>query len=236
MRTAFTLNGVNLTKDVPHQWDLVSFGQYLDLLDCKTRRERLSVLTGIDKETLKGKIVGLENLLLLTAFAEEPEKMEYFMPKKIHILGTNHEYPIAENLELEQVDRYSDLEGIVKEFKDVKEHTRANAEKLALICATYAVNPYDYKTAENLAKEFFNAPCTEVVAVGNFTVVNILRLKRIIPRMLPLADTHLNRLKLALRNWARHSVSTLRFYLWKRRLPISVRRYLNGPWPNSSTI
>jgi len=226
MVVEFKLNGVKVTKDLATRWDEVSFRQFLDMAKAGEDKTRVvSILTGIEYETLlKAKIGNLETLLAITSFVWT-EPIDYILPKSLTILGSLAKYKIDDNLELNSLERYSDLDNVLKSFGD---DSHKNLEKYPLICATYAVSPYDYKDAENLANEFFNSPCTEVMAVGNFTLVSIRGLKNIIPTIVPLEDTRLNRLRLALRNWGRYLGYMAHYYLWRKTLPLPVRRYFRG--------
>ena len=226
MTVQFTLNGVKVTKNLATRWEEVSFRQFLDLAKAgEDKTKVISILTGIDYETLlKAKVGNLQTLLAITSFIWT-EPIDYILPKKLTVLGTNHEYDIDGNLELNSLERYSDLDNILKSFGD---DSHKNLEKYPLICATYSVSPYEYTDAENLANEFFNSPCTEVMAVGNFTLVSIRGLKNIIPTIVPREDTRQNRLRRVLRGWARFLGYSAHYYLWRKTLPLPVRRFLNG--------
>ena len=135
-------------------------------------------------------------------------------------------YRIAPNLDTESVAQYADLQGIIAQI--TPDDQKASFGLFPLICATYAVSPYNFKEAENIAPTFLKAACTEVLAVGNFTLVRLAALSRgIVPTSPPVA-TPLNRLRLAMINSLQNLVSSIRYYLWKRSLPLQERNYLSG--------
>jgi hypothetical protein len=206
--------------DLPDRWADIPFHKYIDLLDCKSDIAKMvSIFTAIDEDLVrKAQIHNLSQVVagLNFLFTE----IQYVLPDEI--LG----YKIPKDLESESIAQYSDLQEILKEFK--QDDPKHNLSKFPLIVATYCVKPYDFKIAEELQKIFFNAPCVEVMAVANFTLAKYTALNRgILPTSHP-GDTLKTRLMLALRRWLINLDSTIRFYIWKKSLPISVQRFLNG--------
>ncbi len=214
------LNGVKLSKNIPTGWEHVTFKQFIELSKAGADWNKIvSVFTRIAPETLaKAEIKGAQTLIQLLGFVFRPLP-DYGIPKIV--LG--HQMP--DNLELNSVARYQDLEAILKTFGD---DNLANVEKYPLITATYAVNPYDFQEAEKLAPAFLDAPALEVLAVGNFTLVNITALRSNMPINYLREASLLSRLRQAMKNFTNRLVLTLRYYSWKASLPTSVRRYLNG--------
>ena len=231
MKVTFKLNGVKVEKDLPTCWAETTFDQFMKLTKCGVDKAKiLSVITGLDEETIrKAQIANLDALLRVISYVTN-EPFDYTLPKVLHVPGG--EYQIADNLELTSLERYNDLEDIIKTFGD---DNHENISKYPLICAIYAVNPYDYKTAENLSKEFLNAPCTEVMAVGNFTLVNISGLRNIMPQIVQMEASPLNRWKRGMKNFLKSLVYMARYYSWKRTLPSPVRKYIDGQSQSSST-
>lgn len=225
MKATFTLNGVKTQCNLPVCWEEVTFRQLLGYQNAKDAADVLSVFTGIDAETLrKAKIPQLQTLLAVLSFLST-QKIDYILPKEI--LG----YRIKDNLEIEEIQRYADLENIIKEFKD---GDLKNLEKYPLMVATYVVEPYNYKDAENLAPAFLDAPAMEVLAVGNFMQVNISVLKSITPTIVRLAALPRNNWKQGMRNFIVRSAFSVSLYFLKRRLPYPVRNFLGGRLRNLS--
>lgn len=214
------MNGVKINKSIPTGWEYVTFGQFIEVSKAGDDWNKIiSVFTGIEADTLaKAEIKGAQTLIQLLGFVFRPLP-SYGIPKTV--LG----YQMPDNLELNSTARYQDLEGILKTFQ---EDNISNIEKYPLIVATYAVRPYDYQEAEKLAPAFLDAPALEVLAVGNFTLVNITALRSNMPINYLREDSPLSKLRLGMRNFTRRLDSTLHYYSWKRKLPTSVRSYLNG--------
>ena len=219
MKATFKLNGVKVEKTLPVCWEEVTFRQMLAHIKAKDAADVLSVFTGIDAETLRSaKIQNLPTLLSCLSFLST-QKMDYVLPKEI--LG----HKIKDNIEIEEIQRYADLEGIIKTFKD---GDPKNLESYPLMVATYVVNPYNFKDAENMASTFLDAPALEVLAVGNFMLVNIRVLSVITPIIVRLGALPQNNWRRGLRNYIARSVFSLSLYFLKRKLPSPVKRYLNG--------
>lgn len=218
MKIDITLNGVKTSKDIPIGWDEVTFRQLLGVKKARNEAQIISVFTGIDEDILaKAKIGNLVTIKALLSFLTTSPA--YALPKEI--LG----YKIKDNVEMEEIARYADMEAVIKTLED---NEIANLEKYPLIISTYVVEPYNFKDAENLAPLFLDAPAMEVLAVGNFTVVNMSVLSAITPIIAQLAASPRNNWRQALRNFIRRSAFTLFWFLLKRRFPSPVRRYLNG--------
>lgn len=207
MKIQIELNKVKVEKNIPTSWKEVTFGQFLKIADAKDDHAKLiSIFTDIPEETLKkAKISNLESLIALMSFMRTPMSLD--LPDSV--MG----YKIPKSLELESIGQYQDLK---LELADI---TAENGfHKYPLFCAIYATNPYDYQKAEELASTFLNAPCEEVVAVGNFTLLKLTGLMTNTALRLPTRSTPLKKLKLALTGWLRNLVFTLHYYTLKKRL------------------
>lgn len=219
MKATFTLNGIKKTVNLPVCWEEVTFRQMLLHSKAKDAADVLSAFTNIDAELLRtAKIPQLDTLLSVLSFLGT-QKVDYVLPKEI--LG----YKIKDNLEIEEIQRYADLETIIKEFKD---NDPANLEKYPLMVATYVVEPYNFRDAENMAPSFFDAPAMEVLAVGNFMQVNMRVLSAIMPTIVRLGALRRNSWRQGMRNYFARLAFTVSFYFLKRRLPPPVRSYLDG--------
>ncbi len=209
----------HLKIEMPTGWAQVKFHEFVKLIGCTDIIKIVALFTGLDQELIReAKIHNLEQITACLSFLNK--QPIYTVPNTI--LG----YKIVENLDFESYAQYSDLQDILKGFK--KDDQNHNFTLFPLIVSTYAVDPYDFKEAERIKDQFNNAPCTEVLAVANFTLVKLDALNRGIIPTHPPEDTLLNRCKLGLRRWLINLETTIRFYLWKRSLPSSERNYLNG--------
>lgn len=212
MIITITLNGVKVKKEIPDSWDQVTFEQFLKLAQCKSDPAKiLSVFTGV-KETvlIKSRIQNLGLVVQHLSFLEKP--MSVVIPKKIF------NYKIPENLEFQSIAQYQDLEAECAKFSQKKEDEIENAKRFPLMVATYCVEDYSWEAAEKLAPIFYGAPCEEVLAVGNFTLVKLVELKANTKVTYPQGATPMSKLRLVMRAWLRNMVFTARFYLWRRRL------------------
>lgn len=213
MKITLELNGVKLEKDIPTRWEEVSFKQFLALLKCEDDIVKIiSLFTEIDEETLKkAKIYNLEIIINLLSFLKT--EMDLTVPDTC--LG----YKIPKNLEFESIGQYQDLK---LEASTMKEN---DVEKYALFCAIYATSPYDFKEAEKKKDEFLNAPCGEVVAIGNFTLLKLVELSSGIKVKSPLRTTPTKKFWRDLIAFRKSLAFTLRYYIWKKKLRIGGTNY-----------
>lgn len=222
MKVQFKLNGVKVEKNIPACWDDVTFRQLLAFTKAKDEAEVLSVFTGIDPETIrKSKISNLPTLLALLSFLKN-QPIDYTLPKTI--MG----YPVNEDVEIQEIERYAALENILKKFKD---GDPANLEYYPAIVSTYCCD-----LDKDLSDYFMDAPAMEVLAVANFTQVNIHVLSVITPIIARLAALPRNNWKQVMSGYIMRLAFSVSFYFLKRRLPPPVRRYLNGRFMSLKTL
>lgn len=219
MKFDIILNGVKVSKDIPTTWDQVSFRQFVKISG-KDFNGIISVLTDVPEETLKlARIKNFDVLLSCLSFMQKP--VDQLMPSTICGL------PVPKSLEDEAAARYGDLQGITKQF--IKDDNIGNLQHYPLIVATYVTkSPYDCKEAEALAEKIWDAPCGEVLAIGNFTLARLIASKSGMLDSSHLEGTLKNRLRRATINWLTRLAFSIRYGTWKRSLPSSVRRSLNG--------
>jgi len=217
--------------DIPTGWGQVTFKQYLGLIKAGSDiNETLSVFTGIDASIIKKAIV--KNLGAVTACLHFLNKPPVYLTP-VTCMG----FKIPKNLDGESTAQFEDLKDILSKMRYTSEEKpnltpediQHNYSLYPLIVATFAERPYDYQRAEYLAKQFLNAPCTEVLAIGNFTRVRLHALSNgMLPTSRPDRGTTLHKLKLALINWLNNLASSIRYHTWKRSLPSNEQRFLNG--------
>jgi hypothetical protein len=230
MKLNITHNGQSHSVDIPVSWEdpILTYRKFLALSQAKDDTVKIvSVLTGLDESLIRNAKIegGVTALMALLGFMET--EITYTMPKTI--LG----YAMPSNLEFETQGQYEDLRSVMKQFTDNKSD---NLNQWPLIVATFArefVNgkqlEYDFKRAEELAPKFWDAPALEVLAVGNFTVAKLSALKTNTMPIFRLAkDTHLSRFRQAIRVLQKNLVFSIRYALWKRKLPSPVKNYLAG--------
>ena len=216
MKITAELNGVKLEKNIPTGWDQVTFEQFLKLATAQNDIQKISIFTGLDEQTLRiAKIKNLNAIISCLAFLSTTPAVDK-IPETI--LG----YKMPKNLELEEIGRYEDLK---LELAKIKEGDVESVKVYATMCAIYAVDPYDYQKAEILSHYFLTAPCEEVMAVGNFTLMKLIGLNN--PSLLaPLKRPSLmKRLRLGIRAWLSRLAFTARYYSWKRKLHLTEKSF-----------
>lgn len=217
MKITIELNRIKVTKEIPTSWDDVTFGQFLDLSQAGNDTAKiLSVFTEIPEETIKkAKIHNLDLILNAISFVSK-DQIKTVLPDKI--LG----YKVPKNLQTETIGQYEDLK---LEAAKIKDNSKESLSIYTKFCAIYAVDPYDYKEAERLAPAFLHAPCGEVVAIGNFTLLKLIESKDI--TLSKALELHLRpkKWRLVLTAWRARLGFTVRYYLWRRKLPSIVKSY-----------
>lgn len=216
MKITMTLNGVKVEKQIPTSWKDVSFKQFLELSKCHTVTDKLSLFTGIDPATLqKARITNLSNILQILSFTEVTPEVDRL---PVEIAG----YRIPQNLEIESIGQFEDLK---LEAAKIKEDDHNTLEVYALFCAIYATEPYDYKKATELKDVFLNAPCEEVMAIGNFTLLKLIGLRGLGAQRTLRPTSVLRNWRLAIRGWLSRLAFTARYYSWRRKLRLTEKSY-----------
>ncbi len=212
MRFTITLNGVKVEKEIPTAWEQVIFKDFLELTGSVNKA--LSIFTGVDEATLKkASITGLDKLISVLSFLSTDVPLFTF-PKKL--LG---EYEVPYDIGFEQWGQYVDL-------KDLLDKNLTGMELLKqypLMCAIYTMKDYDFKLAEKRAEHILQAPCTEVMAVGNFILTKLAALNLVTKNNSLPEGTPLRKYRLALRAWWTNMVFTVRFYILKRKLRLTEK-------------
>lgn len=214
MEFTFELNGVKKKVEIPTDWDQVKYRQLLELGDAHKELTAVSVFTGIDEETLrKSNVQGLDKLIAALTFLKYEVPMTQF-PKRL--LSTNSwiGYKVEQNLEFEPYAVFLDI-------KEEVEKPLTGMERLKqypLICAIYITKPYDHKKAEAVAEQLLEAPCTEVLALGNFLLMKLIALNSTINQTSLGRLTLLKRLKLALKGWRTRLAFRVRFFIFSLSL------------------
>lgn len=207
MKIQITLNNVTVEKQIPTKWKEVTFSQFIKLVEAGDDPAKvISIFTDIEEETLrKAKIVNLESIIAMLGFLKT--EMNLKVPE------TCMGYKIPKNLEFETIGQFQDLKAEAVQIKDAK-----SFDKYALFCAIYATNPYDYQQAEKLVPTFLNAPCEEVMAIGNFILLKLAELMTGIQSKSQSPSIPMKKYWLVLTVWLKNLVFIARFYTWKKKL------------------
>lgn len=209
MKIEVTLQGVKVTRDIPTSWDGVTFKQFLEIiLMGDDYVQILALFLEIDIETVrKATIKGLDGLIIALGFIHT--RPIPVMPRSI----LKHEIP--KDLGFETIAQFEDLKTELKGSAGLTPDQ--HLQKYPLYCAIYACKPYDWKKSEEMAPQFFNAPCQEVLGIGNFTLAKLIGLKRSTGPSSLKHHTLKRRFMQALTVYRLLLVSTVRSFTWKRK-------------------
>lgn len=162
----------SVKKQIPTCWEDLTFQQYVDLLTFKGDDvDMISMFTGVEREQLlKGKIKGLEPLLLALEFLQSEPGF------KAPTLFMGHHVP---DITFHSLGPYVDCRHIVSKMpaKDITEFVKSYAE----LCAIYVQSlreEYDNEKAMKLIPEIYNQPAWEVVGLGSFFITKFVPLKK----------------------------------------------------------
>lgn len=210
MKFTFSLNNVKQERDIPTGWNQVKFKDFLELDGNETKA--LSIFTGFDENTLKkATITGLDKLLHSLSFLNSEVPIMKF-PKKI--MG---KYDVPYDIGFEGWGQYMDIKEEIDKGKTGIELLK----QYPLLCAIYTMTEYNFKEAEKRAEELMNAPCTEVMAVGNFILMKLIALRATTKANYQKEGTILMRWRLGLKAWWTNMAFTVRFYFLKRKLRLT---------------
>jgi hypothetical protein len=223
MRLDITLNGKLTHKNIPTSWDQVTYKQFLDLVDCVDDYVKaISVFTGVPSEVIrKAKILGLDDVIHVLGFLRQ--ECPTRIPERLGL------YPIPKNLGFETIAQYEDIQEEVKRSKELT--PKEQLAKYPLYCAVYACKhlsiercvaldekfpnegivygEYHWRKAEVMQEDFINCPVSEVLGIGNFTLLKLTALNLNINPSYRQPVTRMKKLKLVLKRWL------LRSGLWE---------------------
>jgi hypothetical protein len=226
MKFNIKLNGVVVERDIPEAYHKLSWSKLLEIYSVSKHPVKeqealiLSILTGIDLETIKkAHIKNYDVLMSCLAFLQN--EMPLMMPTTIM------DMTVPKNIEDEAAARYGDIQEIIGRFKEGDK--LGNLAYYPEIVSRYvSPSPYDWRQADEIANKLQDAPCSEVMAIGNFTLTRYHASRSGTLTISPQEDTRLSRWRQVILIWLKSLDSSIRFALWKRSLPSSARKYLNG--------
>lgn len=225
MKFQVSLNGKVEDREIPSSWSQVTFKTYLDIMGLLANEPSkiLAVLTGIEEDTLnRSKIIGLDAVLKALSFMRA-EPMDFTIPKTI--LG----YSVPKDLNWETTGQFKDCQMIANSLKPVGNVlSREDQEKYIHIVAIYAMPNYlDAKAEEQeeFAKKFHEAPCEEVLAIGNFTLLKLIGLNLNIKSDPVSKIGPLRRLRQAFKIWRLNTAFAFRYAVLQRRLGRATTKF-----------
>lgn len=208
-------------NDLPYKWDQVTFRQGLKLIDCKDTADTLAVFLGLDPVTLrKATIKNLKEVLERINFTNQ--MMPTILPKSLN------GFMIPADLNFQTICRYEDAKELVKKVIPEKQGdpiTAAMLENYVPIVGIYAMPHYENASIEErkeFADQFYNSPCGEVMAVGNFTVIRFSPSKINVWKLYPKVSTLMHKLRLVLTVYKTRLAFLVRYFTWKKKHRINV--------------
>lgn len=211
---------ISLSK-IPESWEQVTFRQSLGIVDAKDTADILSVFLGLEAETLrKAKIINLNEALERISFLDTTN-MPALLPTKIN------GYPIPKDLDFQTICRYEDLKRVAQKCIPAKDEkvSAKHLENFVSLVGIYAMPNYEdasLKEQEDFSKQFFNSPCGEVMAIGNFTLMKLTVSKVKGLAIFLNLITQMRKLRLVLKSFSARLGFSLRFFIWKKKHRIDV--------------
>lgn len=153
---------------VPSCWEDLTFAQSVEIM--KGREDIISILTGIDHETLKNaRIEGLETLLQCLSFLKKP----YVVGAPCTEIG-GYKLPINSkgefNIQLESLGQFEDMRKAMASVpeKDVVKHTLAYADYVAIYLQKLRDGVYSLDKASSMVPEVMQMRGVDVISLGSF--------------------------------------------------------------------
>lgn len=187
----FKINGSDI--QVASMWEDLTFGQYLQVLNpTNDHTDYISIITGIPRETLlNAKIIGLEALIESASFLQKPWVHEMYYPQvgpyKLEGKGKDKQFDIR----YESLAQFEDARATMAKIdnKDVVQFTKAYGKYVAIYLQKIRDGEYKNSKVEEMEAEVQNFRACEVIAVGQFFFLKLLRLLNGTPPTSP----HMNR-------------------------------------------
>lgn len=169
-----TLNGKPI--QITDSWDKMTFRQYLRVLKMQKDDmiEMLSIITGIEYDTLKkAKIGGLPKLMYVARFFNEKPNF----PEKPTRIG-KFKLPLNSNgifdIQLESLAQFEDMRHVMNKTEaTVYAHTEAYATYCALYLQKIRDGEYDSDKAFKMVPELFDYPSSDIISAGGFFFVRL---------------------------------------------------------------
>lgn len=165
---SFKINGES--KQIPTCWEDLTFNQYLDIFNLKDDSLQLvSIVAGLDYEYLKkAVIINVDKLYEAISFINTAPQF----PGSVDICGP---YKIPNNskgafdIRFESLAQFEDMRQIMRKVpNDIKAHTAAYADYVAIYLQKIRDGEYDNFKAEMMVEEIKTYPAYQVITLGSF--------------------------------------------------------------------
>lgn len=213
MKIEAIINGKSRFINIPTSWQETTFKQFVDLegIDSSDKVLMLEALTGIKKKVwLRSRVVNFDLVERLLNYLSK--RLDTTMPKTI--LG----YQVPKDLKVEELGRYEDARLVASTFdeKKIKEYLNRFPEIVSIFVMPNYLDATETQK-DQFAKRFFDAPCGEVMAIGNFYLYKLMQSKLNTDLNLFKSNTLLRRLMLVFRTFRARLGFSVRYWLWKRK-------------------
>jgi hypothetical protein len=164
----FKLN--DKTFAIPQKWEEVTFDQYLKIFELKDDTIQLvSIFTGLYYDYLKNAvIIGLDDILTALSFI-------YKMPEFPGSVSECGPFQIpnnskgAFNIQHESLGQFEDMRAVMNKLpEDIKAHTAAYAEYVAIYLQKIRDGEYSHLKAQMMVEEIYSYPAYQVITLGSF--------------------------------------------------------------------
>lgn len=182
----FTLNGKQI--EVTDSWEAMSFAQHLRVIKMQDIYDKISIITGIDRDTLKkSKIKGLNKILYAARFLDQTPTFHVEPPKKIGPYKLPLNAKGIFDIQFESLEQFEDMYQVMSKLKplpqegeacpDILDRIYAHTEAYATYCAMYLQKirdgEYDGDKALQMIGEIMNYPASDVISAGGFFFVSL---------------------------------------------------------------
>ena len=167
--------------NIPTNWGDIDFGQYVDIMEKGSDAraddyEIISIALKIPRETLmKADMENVLELLTLLNFLRHPAVPDLKPKRLLNFL-------LPKDIVLENLEQFEDMRQVMKQhtpseddtaIEKIVKITKAYPKYAAIYCQKLRDKEYDYDKALAMEKEFWNAPCLEVISAGSFFLINL---------------------------------------------------------------
>lgn len=215
MKVTFQTYRTKYERTIPTRWEEVTFKQYIDIQGVGDDYVKLlAVFTQIDEDIIrKSSVASLDVVIGALSFIYTPVPM--VLPEKI--MG----YTVPKDLGFKTVAQFQDIRDDLR----VKRTPEEQILRYPLYCATFALEEYDWRKAEEAQKNFMLAPAPEVLAVGNFILRKLVGLRIGKTLNFPKPSTRTQRFKLVLKSWLIRLGFTVLLSRLKKRVGTSGKKF-----------
>lgn len=214
-------SGKSVTVQFPQHWGEVTFEQLIDISKCKTEAEQIAYFSKIPFDQVrKAHVTNLPKIESILRFLQTD------IPDNIpdNILG----FEVPKNINFEAVGKFEDIKTI---SSGIDSNNPDDLIKYTELITIYLMPDYlDAKPEQQaeFAKQFLKAPCSEVLALGNFILRRYIESLKTSKSSFPVPVTQWNKFRLAMKGLRVTLVSSIRLYIWKRRQALKDQSLPSG--------